>query len=46
MCRKCCYNSNKLHFSGEPFVAVSAVGVDMFPHTNHKELVILFERIK
>ncbi|KAK9887879.1 hypothetical protein WA026_000184 [Henosepilachna vigintioctopunctata] len=30
---------------GEPFVPVKAVPVDMFPHTKHCELVILFERI-
>lgn len=29
---------------GEPFVPVRAVPVDMFPHTKHCELVILFER--
>lgn len=30
---------------GEPFVPVAAVPVDMFPHTNHYELVIYFERL-
>lgn len=29
---------------GEPFVPTLAVPVDMFPHTRHYELVILFER--
>jgi tRNA (uracil-5-)-methyltransferase len=29
---------------GDPFVAKLAVAVDMFPHTPHTELVILFER--
>lgn len=29
---------------GEPFVPIKAVPVDMFPHTKHCELVILFER--
>lgn len=31
-------------YKGEPFVLTQAVGVDMFPHTDHKELVLLFER--
>lgn len=29
---------------GNPFVPKVAVAVDMFPHTMHTELVILFER--
>lgn len=29
---------------GEPFILTKAVGVDMFPHTEHKEMVLLFER--
>lgn len=29
---------------GEPFILTQAVGVDMFPHTDHKEMVLLFER--
>ncbi|XP_050097245.1 tRNA (uracil-5-)-methyltransferase homolog A [Anopheles aquasalis] len=29
---------------GEPFVARKAIAVDLFPHTPHTELVILFER--
>ncbi|XP_076467004.1 tRNA (uracil-5-)-methyltransferase homolog A-like isoform X2 [Babylonia areolata] len=29
---------------GEPFRAVKAVGVDMFPQTIHSELVLLFQR--
>ncbi|XP_034103929.1 tRNA (uracil-5-)-methyltransferase homolog A [Drosophila albomicans] len=32
------------HWKGEPFYPKSAVAVDMFPHTTHTELVILFER--
>lgn len=30
---------------GEPFVITKAVGVDMFPHTEHKEMILLFERV-
>lgn len=29
---------------GDPFIPKIAVAVDMFPHTPHTELVILFER--
>lgn len=29
---------------GDPFVPTAAIGVDMFPHTHHKEMVLLFER--
>ncbi|KAH8261240.1 hypothetical protein KR044_005754 [Drosophila immigrans] len=32
------------HWKGEPFYPKTAVAVDMFPHTTHTELVILFER--
>uniref|UniRef100_A0A6P4EH32 tRNA (uracil(54)-C(5))-methyltransferase n=1 Tax=Drosophila rhopaloa TaxID=1041015 RepID=A0A6P4EH32_DRORH len=31
-------------YKGEPFYPKYALGVDMFPHTMHTELVILFER--
>ncbi|XP_017107648.2 tRNA (uracil-5-)-methyltransferase homolog A [Drosophila bipectinata] len=31
-------------YKGEPFYPKSAVAVDMFPHTTHTELIILFER--
>ncbi|KAK9503996.1 hypothetical protein O3M35_010444 [Rhynocoris fuscipes] len=30
---------------GQPFVPVAAVPVDMFPHTNHYEFVLYFERL-
>lgn len=30
--------------AGNPFVMTKAIGVDMFPHTHHKEMVMLFER--
>lgn len=29
---------------GDPFIAKTAVAVDMFPHTPHTELLVLFER--
>lgn len=32
------------NYSGESFVPIKAVIVDLFPHTNHCELVIVFER--
>lgn len=31
--------------SGDPFLPKAAVAVDMFPHTDHYELVIYFERV-
>ena len=31
---------------GPPFVPVCAVPVDLFPHTPHCEMVVLFERVK
>ncbi|KAJ6645561.1 tRNA (uracil-5-)-methyltransferase like A [Pseudolycoriella hygida] len=33
-------------YKGNPFIAKCVMGVDMFPHTQHKEMIILFERIK
>jgi len=33
-------------FRGEPFKPIKAVGVDMFPYTEHVELVMLFQRIQ
>lgn len=33
-------------FRGDPFQPVKAVGVDLFPHTNHGELVIVLDRIE
>jgi len=38
----CKMQSNK--FPGIPFVPVKAIAVDLFPHTPHCELVVLFER--
>ncbi|CAM1327604.1 TRMT2A (predicted) [Pycnogonum litorale] len=32
------------NYKGEPFVPVEATAVDLFPHTPHCELVVLFER--
>ncbi|XP_013119287.2 tRNA (uracil-5-)-methyltransferase homolog A [Stomoxys calcitrans] len=31
-------------YKGDPFFPITAVAVDMFPHTAHTEMVILFER--
>ena len=32
-------------FKGDPFVPRKVVPVDLFPHTRHIELIILFERL-
>ena len=32
-------------FPGDPFLPRAVVPVDLFPHTNHFELVLLFERV-
>lgn len=32
-------------YKGSPFIPKIAIAVDMFPHTTHTELVILFERM-
>lgn len=31
---------------GDPFVLKEAAAVDMFPHTDHIEMVLLFERFQ
>ncbi|CAK6953176.1 tRNA (uracil-5-)-methyltransferase homolog B [Scomber scombrus] len=40
----CCAPDPKKKLIGEPFSPTLAVPVDMFPHTPHCELVLLFER--
>ena len=35
---------NSKQYYNDPFVPVKAVPVDMFPHTNHCELIVYFER--
>ncbi|XP_061766011.1 tRNA (uracil-5-)-methyltransferase homolog B [Nerophis ophidion] len=40
----CCTPDPKRKLTGEAFAPSVAVPVDMFPHTEHCELVILFER--
>ena len=34
------------HLTGAPFRPVCGVSVDLFPHTPHAELVVLFERME
>ncbi|TKC36961.1 hypothetical protein EI555_004982 [Monodon monoceros] len=38
----CCPPNSAKKFLGEPFVLRQAVPVDLFPHTPHRELVLLF----
>uniref|UniRef100_A0A3P8SV06 tRNA (uracil(54)-C(5))-methyltransferase n=1 Tax=Amphiprion percula TaxID=161767 RepID=A0A3P8SV06_AMPPE len=40
----CCAPDPKKKLTGEAFTPILAVPVDMFPHTPHCELVLLFER--
>uniref|UniRef100_A0A3B4AIS8 tRNA (uracil(54)-C(5))-methyltransferase n=1 Tax=Periophthalmus magnuspinnatus TaxID=409849 RepID=A0A3B4AIS8_9GOBI len=40
----CCAPDSQKKLSGEAFTPTLAVPVDMFPHTPHCELVLLFER--
>ena len=42
LCSLCRKQSNKT--KGAPFRPVRATPVDLFPHTKHCELVVLFER--
>lgn len=41
-CRLCKPKSSRMH--GTPFRPIKAVAVDLFPHSPHTELVMLFER--
>lgn len=40
----CRPNSNKI--KGLPFRAVKAIPVDLFPHTRHCELVVVYKRVQ
>ncbi|XP_078068162.1 tRNA (uracil-5-)-methyltransferase homolog B-like [Mustelus asterias] len=40
----CCLPDQQKKLFGDPFTPTLAVPVDMFPHTSHCELVLLFER--
>ena len=33
-------------YKGRPFVPITALPVDMFPHTNRCEVIFVYERIK
>ncbi|XP_030065792.1 tRNA (uracil-5-)-methyltransferase homolog B [Microcaecilia unicolor] len=40
----CCPPNDQKKIFGEPFVLMQAIPIDMFPHTPHCELVLLFRR--
>ncbi|XP_028845954.1 tRNA (uracil-5-)-methyltransferase homolog B [Denticeps clupeoides] len=40
----CCSRNEQKKLTGEPFTLTLAVPVDMFPHTTHCELLLVFER--
>ncbi|MBN3302723.1 TRM2B methyltransferase, partial [Amia calva] len=40
----CCPPDRQKKLNGDPFIPTLAVPVDMFPHTAHCELVLVFER--
>ena len=40
--RLCSPRTNRLR--GQPFKTIKALGVDLFPYTEHCELVLQFER--
>ncbi|XP_067903961.1 tRNA (uracil-5-)-methyltransferase homolog B isoform X5 [Heterodontus francisci] len=40
----CCLPDQQKKLFGDPFAPMLAVPVDMFPHTSHCELLLLFER--
>ena len=42
--RALCCPTDESRTPGEPFRPIKAHGVDLFPHTSHVELVVLFER--
>ena len=39
-----CLSKNKKKRKGNPYTPKTAIGLDLFPHTPHTELVVLFER--
>ena len=34
------------NYKYDPFIPTNALGVDMFPHTSHYELVVVLKRFK